>query len=634
MDNEKIEKFFYGEDEDAQIVKEVIADFEQRREERRHFDLLWELNMNFVLGNQYTAILPNGEISETEKIYNWECREVYNHIAPIIETRLAKLKRVRPTVNVRPTSSEESDVYCSKLCKAIIEYQKRKLNLSKLVSEASVWSEVCGTAFYKVVWDSNAGKVIACDDKTGKKFYSGDVNISVCSPFEIFPDSNSVSDVDECSSIIHARIMPTSEAKMLFDVDVKGGDRYAYTFDGNTFLSGISGRSNVSKVTKDVRHNHCLVIEKYVKPNAEYPDGRLIIVCENKLVYDGQLPFVFGESQERGFPFVKQIAIKDVGSFWGGSVVERCIPIQRAYNAVKNRKHEYLARLTGGILAVEDGSVDMDNLEDEGLAPGKILVYRQGSSLPRYMDHGEVPYDFNREEDRLLNEFITVSGVSELMRDSSVPSSVTSGRAISLLIEQDESRLSATGEYIRESVLQICDYILKLYKQFASTERLCEITDENGDIEVYYFNGAQITNYDVVLDSVNELTESPAQRRNTILELFRLGLFHDENGKLSDRTRYKLLDSLGFGLWDYAQDERSLQVKNAIEENLNMNEDVRPSDIDDHKIHIEEHRKFMLSNEAKKRGKEYVELLHKHLVAHKNMLIPAQITGENFNYRG
>ncbi len=34
------------------------------------------------------------------------------------------------------------------------------------------------------------------------------------------------------------------------------------------------------------------------------------------------------------------------------------------------------------ILCVEDGSVDLDSLEQEGLQDGKILVYRQGARPP------------------------------------------------------------------------------------------------------------------------------------------------------------------------------------------------------------------------------------------------------------
>ena len=107
-------------------------------------------------------------------------------------------------------------------------------------------------------------------------------------------------------------------------------------------------------------------------------------------------------------PFVRQISAEQAGCFWGASVVERVIPIQRAYNAVKNRKHEFMNRLAMGVLTVEDGSVDTENLEEEGLSPGKILVYRQGSVKPQLMDSGAVPDDFSTEEDRLLQEFVTV----------------------------------------------------------------------------------------------------------------------------------------------------------------------------------------------------------------------------------
>ncbi len=626
-------KFFYDKEKDELIVNSVKQDYELRRQERRPFDLAWELNMNFVLGNQYTAISPTGEISDIEKSFYWECREVYNHIAPIVETRLAKLAKVRPTPNVRPTSSEQNDVYCAKLAKAIIDYTRNKLQIPKIISEATVWSEVCGTAFYKIVWNSQAGEVIA--QENGKDIYSGDVEISVCPPFEIFPDSCSANDIDGCTSIIHARIMPASDVEAKFGVIVEGKDFDTYAFDNHAFLSGISGRSNVTKLTTLIKHDHCLVLEKYERPNADNKNGKLTIVVGDKLVFDGDLPFITKEDGKRGFPFIRQISCAQVGMFWGSSVVERCIPIQRAYNAIKNRKHEYLARLTGGVLAVEDGSVDIDNLETEGLAPGKILVYRNGSTIPRYMDSGEVPYDFNREEDRLLSEFITVSGVSELMRDSAVPSTVSSGTALSLLIEQDETRLSVTAEYIREATRKMADILLKLYKQFATTKRLCQVCDENGDVEVYYWTGSELTSCDIVLDTVNELTESPAQRKSLMLDLFKMGLFHDENGKLSNRVRYKLLEGLGFGMWDYAQDERVLQTRRAIKENLNMTPNLIPSEIDDHQIHLEEHRKYMLTSECEKRGKQYKDMLSAHIVAHKNMSISdnafKNITNGNLN---
>jgi len=609
--------FYYSEEEDNVIVKSILADLEKRSQERKPYELAWELNMNFMLGNQYSCINLSGEIEQTPKNYYWEEREVYNHIAPIIESRLAKLGKVRPTVSVRPTGSEQSDIYSAKLSKAILSSITDKINLSDTITNATIWSEITGTAFYKVIWDDSLGDLIA--NENGVNIKNGDISISVCPPFEIYPDSSGSVDINDCESIIHARAYPAKKAEELWNIKVQGKDIDTFSFENSLTKGAITGNSNIPKLTHSLKHDHVLVIEKYTKPTETAPNGRLSIVVGDKLVHDGDLPFILGNNNTRLYPFIKQLSTAQIGSFWGVSVIERCIPIQRAYNAIKNRKHEFMARLASGVLAIEDGSVDIDNIEEEGLAPGKIIVYRNGSTPPRFIDGGSIPYEFNNEEDRLLNEFITVSGVSELMRDSSVPSSITSGTALSLLIEQDETRLSVTAEYIRSAVKKIAQFIIRLYKQFASSDRLSRASDEKGDIEIYYWNGTQLTSDDVVLDTTNELTETPAQRKSMLMELYRNGLLNDENGKLSNRNRAKLIEALGLGIWENTStDLTQMHIKRAIKENLNL-EKLIPLEIDDHQIHIEEHTKFILSDESDSVSIDYINKLQDHIQAHKSM---------------
>lgn len=91
-------------------------------------------------------------------------------------------------------------------------------------------------------------------------------------------------------------------------------------------------------------------------------------------------------------PIVEYIKVKCIAQltdkqlYGKGSIIDRLIPYQRAYNATKNRQTEYLNRLMYANLFVEDGSVDIDALEDEGLAPGKILIYRQGAQIPKLVE--------------------------------------------------------------------------------------------------------------------------------------------------------------------------------------------------------------------------------------------------------
>ena len=73
------------------LVKSVYEDFELRREERLNLERQWKLNLNYVAGNQYCEISPDGSVKEEEKYYGWQSRSVFNHISPIVDIRLAKL---------------------------------------------------------------------------------------------------------------------------------------------------------------------------------------------------------------------------------------------------------------------------------------------------------------------------------------------------------------------------------------------------------------------------------------------------------------------------------------------------------------------------------------------------------------
>ena len=300
---------------------------------------------------------------------------MFNHIAPVYETRLAKLSRVRPKMTVRPFTDEDKDVNSAKLAKKILESCSEKLSVNGIIDKGTMWSEACGTVFYKIVWDKEKGVKIKSDDKV---YTCGDVSVSVVPPFEIYPDSSVCADLDECKSIIHAKAYSSAEVKEIWGADVKGEELKVFSLDGGVSMGGRSYNKTAPGVTEQVKKDAVLVIERYTRPTKQNPDGELTVVAGDVLVYSGPLPYRNGTDGERDFPFVRQVSILWAGCFWGVSMIERLVPLQRAYNAVKCRKHEFLNRISMGVLAVEDGSIDTDLVDGEWLTPGKVLVYRQG----------------------------------------------------------------------------------------------------------------------------------------------------------------------------------------------------------------------------------------------------------------
>lgn len=585
------------------IVKDVKADFANRQKMRRPYELSWQLNMNFLMGNQYCGISPRGSIEQEDKYYFWQEKQVFNHIAPIVETRLSRLSRVRPKPIVRPFSGSDADVNSAKLSTKILNSARENIRLDELVTRATTWSEVCGTAFYKLSWNADG------DEAT----------VSVCSPFEIYPDSNVTASIGECTSLIHAKVYSSTEVNDIWGVNLAGETVKVFAIDGAQSLGGLGYNSVVPSIVQEAKNDQVLVIERYTKPSANCPHGKLEIVAGNTLLYVGELPYALGDNGEYVYPFVRQISTEQPGCFWGTCVVERVIPIQRAYNAVKNRKHEFLNRLAMGVLTVEDGSVDTDNLEEEGLSPGKILVYRQGAVKPSLMDSGSVPADFTKEEDQLLNEFVTVSGVSEFARNSSTPSNVTSGVALQLIAEQDDMRLTSSIESVKSSIKQIAKYLLKLYKQFVSKAKLMRYGDGQNSAEVFYFVGSDISSADVVFETENELTDTPATRRSMLFDLLNAGILSDGEGKLSPSVKAKILTLMGFGNWDSAQDTTQLHTLRAENENVDIDH-AEVLDVDDHALHIEQHTRFVISGNLTDVDKTYRQKVMEHINQHKQFI--------------
>ncbi|MBR2614634.1 MAG: hypothetical protein IKC71_03445 [Clostridia bacterium] len=573
------------------IVEEVVNDFIKRREERLKLEKQWELNLKFLEGEQYYSLLSNGSIIEKEKNFSYEKREVYNHILPIIERRLAKFSQIKPLFSVRPTNDEEREINNAKIAEKVLSSTFNKLEVEKSVLQATKWSETLGTAFYKVIWQHNSGKEIGKTED--KKIFEGEVKISVISPFEIFPDSLFHQEIEDCTSLIHAKAMPIFEVEKLF------------------------GKKLKKIVTRfDEEEGFITVIEKYERPTENYPLGRLITVAGDELLFYGDLPYENGDEGQRVFPFVKQTAGIIPGNFFGTSIIERLIPVQRAFNAIKNRKHEFLNRLSSGIMTVEDGAIDTDDLETEGLMPGKVIVYRQGMNAPSMLKEEPIPTEFSLEEERLLTEFVSISGINDVMNSVLSPK-VTSATALEVLARQENEKLLLEAENIRNCCLILAKMVLRLYRQFIKGVRIMKEVETDAENKIFYVDKSVMQSDDVYIDSENEMLFTQSQKKEMLFKLYESGLLTNGNGVLSTVVKEKMLKLLGYKNLSSENSVISLHEQKADAENKKIaKEKIEVDLIDNDEIHLTEHTKYILC-EYENLTKEQKERVFYHIQKHK-----------------
>lgn len=152
---------------------------------------------------------------------------------------------------------------------------------------------------------------------------------------------------------------------------------------------------------------------RHIDPEGNIVDDELRYYWEQRPIYNitgclvgsakGYLKRITEKDNNENFDDLDEIIYDDNG------LVDMLIPCQRSYNALKGRYAEYINRLSTGVIVVEDGSADIDELAEDGFTSGKVIVYRQGSVLPTisYTDP-KVLESINEQCNAIYNEMLEI----------------------------------------------------------------------------------------------------------------------------------------------------------------------------------------------------------------------------------
>ena len=122
------------------IIQKVLEDLEKRKTERSVLEQQWTLNANFLVGNQYCEINPyRGDIEQLEPVYDWLERETFNQIAPLIETRIANLKKLSFKMRVNPATNELDDYAKAETATSVLQHIQKVTDFESKKNTAIAW---------------------------------------------------------------------------------------------------------------------------------------------------------------------------------------------------------------------------------------------------------------------------------------------------------------------------------------------------------------------------------------------------------------------------------------------------------------------------------------------------------------
>ena len=533
-------------------------------------------------------------------------------------------------MKVKPATNELDDYAKAEVSTSVLQYTQKSTDFEAKKDTMIYWNELCGNCFWLSWWDKDKGEKFAVETvvdvgeggierKSEQAFYQGDLDYGLITPYEVFPESVVKQGVENQRSIILEQVKSVEDIYDLYGIEVEGSDIETFELTPVTSGGGLGYENTVISLGHRTAEGAQKVITYFERPSKHKPNGLMVIIVgDEHLVYYGDMPY-------SRIPLIQSVCHEMPGQFFGKSVIEDLIPYQRTYNGCINSIHEHIKRLSLGNFLVEKGSIDIEEYEEHGLDPGAFLVYNSGANPPVRIPNSNLPSEIMQERYNLKSDMEYVAGVSQLMVTGSAPTGVTSGTAINNLMEIDNTRLSLTGDHIRNSIRKLAVLWLEIYKVYAKTHRIVNYVGTNNIGKALVWSADDINSYDVEYITENELLMSEEAQKQRFFEAYNMGLLTDSDGRIPERVKLLALEFMKIGNYTEIMNINLLQVQAAQRENVFFENGVIPkiSDFDEHKIHIEEHLRYVLQMDfqiLKHRKPEYAAAIEDHLREHQQMI--------------
>ena len=469
---------------------------------------------------------------------------VVNHVYNMVETKVAKMSRFRPSVAVLPTNDEWEDKCNTKTVKLLVDNRWYEVDIDTVLREGQRVCYIYGTAFLKAYWEKDEGPLhpFAQDlkdkgiplkamlstgekvkDRDGKEIVIeraprvGDVKYEVITPEFVLPEEKyRWQDVNELTHIYFA---PVEELRSDYpELQDKIHVTKEFKFDLDTFEE----RSPLTETQ---------IRETWVKPNKYMPMGKWIKWTEDVILEVTDFPYDHGE-----LPFLPWTDIDVPNECMGRSFITNIRQLQRHFNNLASgiaRNHGLASApkwvMPAGACRIADLGNEATVVEYKGPVPPQLM-----SMNPT----GVEVFNYMKELRQMIMEGSEVAGISM----GQPPAGIRAGVALQFLDEQEQERQN-NGVAKRNAVIRkLFKMTAALMRQYYHDEdgRMIRILGKDNGYLLKQFKKADLTEaYDVRMQNSSSLPDSKASKIQTIIDLKMSfpTMLKDEIGRASCRER-------------------------------------------------------------------------------------------------
>lgn len=541
-------------------------------------------------GHTSSEIIKSGEQGELSLIKA-------NHFRNLLQHLLVMTTSSRPAMEARAINTDYRSLAQTILANGILDYYMREKRLERYLKLATEYALVFGEGYVRLEWDTSEGDEYSVDPETNKITFTGDIQYNVLNPLDVIKDVFRTDNNDEDWLIVrHFKNRWELVAKY---PELKDEILKASTKDETDMTFNYQ-----FKTDGQLRSDLIPVYEFYHNKSDALPNGRQVVyVSQEAVLYDGPLPY-------KEIPVYRIAPGEFIGTPHGYTVAFDLLSLQETldglYSIIVTNQSTFGVQ---NLLLPQGHNISYSSL------PGglNVIEYDASSGVkPEALNLTKTPPEIFNFVNKLESVMETISGVNSVARGNP-EANLRSGNALALI----QSMAIQFNSGLQQSFAQLLEDVgtatLATLRDFAATPRVAMIVGKNNRSYMREFTGNDLDKVNrVVVDMGNPLSKTTAGKLEMANNLLQQGIIKTAQDYIMVMKTGNL-DTMIEG------DVAELALIKSENENLSEGQPVQATALDEHVLHIKEHRSVIASPDARE-NPQVVQAVLNHIQDHIQLL--------------
>lgn len=562
---------------------------------RRHY---WQ-NLSFFFGEQWITWDPvRNQLQAMSQHYSplgpGRARITINRIENNVISVLARLLHTPLKFEIAPNDSSDDLIAAARLSETVLRAEHFDQDWEHYRYDEVFALIMGGTSAVCWEWDASAGVPLAVE-ATGQVVGTGAVRLQPLNITE-FGIQPGVRDFRDANWWIMGLAMDPKVVRERFGLEWEPEP------DAAAQLTPLQQKI-LSDAGKPGGRNLTLALTLYERPNRQCPEGRYVVVVNDRVVHESKWPF-----KDKARLNLRPFRQRRVSGQWiGTTYMNAAIPVQFAYNHARSLITEHMKKVGNARLMAPWGSFGEDDFTNE---VDQILWYSpdMNGGLPQYLRPPDLPRWMLAEADTLKAELDDIMHVHATSRGEA-SFDRASGQALAILAEKDDSPLGLMAHEQAQGWAEIARAVLEIYQGKARDTRKATVRGDAGVPRLIAWTGKDIKDQTNVLVPL-EVTQP---RSKAAMQSFAQSLW--DRQIITDPHQYARIAGLPE---DELVEVLDADVAKAYRENARMmNGSPELVDtFDDHAKHIAEHNRERKSDSYRYAAEDIKAIFDDHLKMH------------------